>query len=320
MKKIKVVGVIIFLLSVILALISQNISKQNTIKANVLNDIIEQKGFTQEISKNIFYIHHNESKNSSELDYLTKYFLENMRNRESSLCEIESSLINQLDNKIVVLWNKFYSDVQKFKDQNKNINPYTKILIDKTVHSIYNTNLALIVEFDKLILIHQKYYKEILDFYKLLQYVLYSALTLLLIYLFTQVKVIISFVQSFSKRSKEIIQNSSVTKLKPMEVNKKNQEVKDATNNFNSLLEEVKSSIEYSHKSIGHTTQSLVKVEENIEEFLKVLNEIDRGNTIDIEMTKKEYAIIQSLDELIEVRAILDNLQVDLQELVKIKN
>ena len=122
MKKIKIVGFMIFLLSIILAVISQNINKQNNIKANVLKDITHQKEFTQDISKNIFYIHKNRDNNTVHLDHLTKQFLENMRVRDHTLFEIESSFIKQLDNKIIVLWNKFYSDVQKFKDQNKNIN------------------------------------------------------------------------------------------------------------------------------------------------------------------------------------------------------
>ena len=64
MNKIKVSGIIIFSLLIALLMVSKNISDHTKINNNLLETINKQKGFTQEIAKNIFYIYKN--KNSSQ--------------------------------------------------------------------------------------------------------------------------------------------------------------------------------------------------------------------------------------------------------------
>jgi len=320
MKKIKIVGAIILLLSIILAIISQYLIEQNKINTDLLKSINQQKSFTQEISKNIFYIYRSKNKDMKQLDLLTKKFIENMNQRDNKLYEMESNLIKKQKDKIIHLWNSLYSDVRKFKNQNKNTTIYSNLILEKTVNNIYKTNLILILEFDKLILEHQKQFHVDLHFYKTLQYVLFLLLTMLLVYLFTQVKDIMIFIQKFRKNTKSVIKNSSISELKPMEVKNNNQDIQDATDNFNFLLKKVNDSITYSYQSLEHTSNSLVKVEDNIEEFLTILNKMDENNSIDIDMAKKEDAVIQSLEELINLNEKLNNLKEDLEELVKNKN
>jgi len=324
MNKIKIVGVLIVIISISLAILFDYINTKNNINNNLLDTINKQKAFTQEISKNIFYIYKNKHLSTKQLDDSIKEFLEKMNNREDILNEISSSLIKKQSSKILALWNKFYLEVQKFREQNKVTMAYSNIILEKTVKNIYNINLSLIVEFDKLISLHQSYSKEKLQRYRFIQYILFIILSGLLIYLFTQVRVIIAFIQKFSKTSKEVIENSTIKELKPIEIENSNTDIKNATNNFNFLVQKINRSIQYSYKSIEHTSQSLKQIENSIEEFLVLLNTMDENKDIDIQMTKKEDAVIQSLEELMNVTAALDNLQSDLENLyqpkTKLKN
>jgi cysteinyl-tRNA synthetase len=110
----------------------------------------------------------------------------------------------------------------------------------------------------------------------------------------------------------------------PIEIENSNTDIKNAANNFNFLVQKINRSIQYSYKSIEHTSQSLKQIENSIEEFLILLNTMDENRDIDIQMTKKEDAVIQSLEELMNVTAALDNLQSDLENLyqpkTKLKN
>jgi len=320
MNKIKVVGIIVLILSISLAILSSYIRNENKINSSLLETINKQKAFTQEISKNIFYIYKNKNSSKVHLEESIKSFLENMNNRDNTLKEIPSKDIKKQSEVIVILWNKFYLDVQKFRTQSKVSSPYSSILLEKTVNNIYTINLKLIVEFNKLISIHQGYFHNILHNYRSLQYSLFLLMCLFLIYLFTQIKLIINFIQQFSKRSKDVIKNSSISELTPMEVKNSNKDLKIATENFNFLVQKINDSITYSSNSIEHTSKSLTQIETNIEEFLTLLNSMDENKEIDVQMTKKEDVVIQSLDELMNITDALNNLRSDLENLTKIKN
>ena len=61
MNKIKIAGVLLFILSIGLAILFYYTNNQNRVNTTLLNTINEQKAFTQEISKNIFYIYKNKN-------------------------------------------------------------------------------------------------------------------------------------------------------------------------------------------------------------------------------------------------------------------
>jgi len=94
-------------LSIILALLSTSIAKQNRENSSNLNFINEQKAFIQEISKSIFYIYRNGDNSSKGLDETIKKYLENTKVNESEFTQ------NRF---IIILWNVFYADVQKFRN------------------------------------------------------------------------------------------------------------------------------------------------------------------------------------------------------------
>jgi len=316
MKKIKIASVLIFILSVSLAILSNSINHDNKINANLLNTINKQKAITQEISKNIFYIYKNKDASTSQLDNSIKQFTHNTNSKNKMLDETASANIKKQTLKILVLWNNFYTLVEKFKNASKITTPYSNIILEQIVKDIYNTNLKLVVEFDKLIKMHQSYYKEIQRNNKNFQYTLFILFLLLLIYLFTQIKIIISFMQKFLQTSKNIVKNHSIKDLKPIEPNKNSSDVLEATNNFNFIIEKINNSIEYSSNSVKHSYRSIELIEKNIEKLLELLSIMQEDKEFDKELTKKEDAIIQSLEELISSIQKLKNLKLDLDNLI----
>lgn len=320
MTKIKISGLFVFLLSIILAFLSSHISEQNKINNNLLNTINEKKAFTQEISKNIFYIYRNKNGSIIQLEESIKNFSKNMSKNDELFNEFSSDVLKTHTNKISKLWNKFYLSVQNFRDYSHVTIPYTSILLESIVKDIYNTNLMLIVEFDKLIKIEKNNFENSLTKYKNIQYILFCILVLLLIYLFTQVKIIIAFIQKFSIVSKNIIKDSSIKNMEPIEIQKHDIEVSQVTNNFNYLVSKINKSIEFSTDSITHSHQSIELVEKNIEDLLELLSVMQEDKTIDKELTKKEDVIIQSLEELTSAAESLKALKTDLDNLISYNN
>ncbi len=317
MKKIKIVGIIIFVLSMILVAISHSINEQNRVNSHILERIHKQKASTQEISKNIFYMYRNRDNQTAQVNRSIKSFISNMKKQDEILNNIKSIEIKKQSEKIKLLWRDFYMYVQKFTERSKIPTPYSHIILEKIIKELYFTNLTLIFEFDKLISMHQNNFDNIIQIYRSIQYILSFFISLFIIYFFTQIKIIIAFIQKFSKTSKEIIENTTVAKLQPIKLSNDNIDLRNATDNFNYLVQKIDKSIQYSHNSIEHTSRSLKNIEDNIEEFLIVLNSMDKNQKIDIEMTKKEDAVIQSLDKLMNLTATLKNLQFDLDNLIK---
>jgi len=315
MNKIKITTILIFILAISMIVLSISINQDNKIHNNILKTINDQKNFTQEISKNIFYIYKNKN-TSSQLDNIIKEFIKNMDTNNKQQHTISSNKIKQQNQKIFNLWNTFYSKVANFKKLNKIATPYSSIILEQTLKDIYNLNIKLVVEFDKLIEIQQENFKTTIQTKKNIQYMLFIVLLSLLIYLFTQQKTTISFIQKFLNTSKNIITNSSIEDLKPIEVKTNTNEILQATNNFNFLVQKINNSIENSSKSIKHSYNSIELLEQNIEELLELFYEMQEDKELDKEMTKREDILIQSLEELTTSATKLQNLKIDLDNLI----
>lgn len=304
MQRIKIVGALIFTLSMTLALLFNYTSKENSLHNDFINIMSQQKDFTQEISKNIFYIYKNPNSSTQSLDYSIKKFLSNIKNEE-----LEKSA------QVIKLWNNFYLHVQHFRDQINNKSLYSNIILEKSVKDIYNTNLELIVEFDKIIIAKQIDFDKKQNIYKMIQYILFTALVLLLIYVFTQLKTIMTFMQKFLLASKAIISNSSIKELKPIEIDDGINDISQAKDNFNTLVQKINDSIKYSSNSIEHSCKSLEIVEQNIEDLIDLIYTMNE-KTRDKELIKKEDAVIQSLEELSSTARGLNSLKDDLENLI----
>jgi len=319
MSKIKIAVALLFILSIALTVLFYHTNTQNKTNSTLLDTINEQKAFTQEISKNIFYIYKNKSASTKQLDNSIKKFILNMNNKETLLKQTSSNGVKKQSKKIVLLWNNFYLHVQKFRDNSKVSTAYSGIILEKIVKDIYNINLDLVIEFNSLLKIQQAHFENSIDNLKTFQYILLSLLILVLIYLFSQLKATLNFIQKFLYTSKNIITNSSIKELKPLEVTNSNYDILHATTNFNILVNKIDNSILNSSKSIEHSYKSLEHVEENIENLLEFLSEMDDNKEIDRELTKKEDALIQSLEELTTTASKLKNLKADLDNLTSSK-
>jgi len=315
-NKIKFIIIIIFLCSVSLIILSSSINQSHQLNNKFLDTVNKQKAFTQEISKNIFYIYRNKEISASQLNNLIKKFIKNINTNKQLENDLKSDNIKEQNKKIILLWNDFYLKVQKFRNLNKISTAYSNIILEKIVKDIYNLNLKLIVEFDKLIEIRQKEFQESIKTKKTIQYLLYILILLLLIYLFTQLKTTISFIQKFLNTSKNIITNSTIKELKPIELHSTSNDVLQATNNFNFLVQEINNSIENSSKSMQHSYDSIELIEKNIEQLLELFYEMQEDEKFDKEMTKKEDILIQSLEELTKSSKKLQDLKTDLDNLI----
>jgi len=316
MTKIKVIGALVFFISLLLALLFNTINNHNSHNSNLLKIINQQKAFTQEISKNIFYISKHKESSTKQLNHSIKEFLANMESRDASLYDINSVEIKKQSSKIMLLWNQFYILVQKFKDQKKVTNTYSNILLEKIVIDIYNTNLKLVLEFDTLLQISKEYINEEMNIYKNIQYSLLIILLFLLLYLFTQLKSLLEFMQKFLHTSTNIISSSSIKDLEPIDISSSTDDISEATQNFNQLVENINDSVKYSSDSLEHSYKSLELVENKIESLMELLYAMNESKEINDDITKKEDALIQSLEELTLSSKNLKNLQKDLENLL----
>jgi len=304
MNRIKVVGGLIFTLSIVLALLAGFLARHNQENSNTLNFISEQKAFTQEISKSIFYTYRNGEVSSKSLDSTIKKYLENIKNKESEFTE------NRF---ITTLWNIFYADVQKFREQQRVVTGYNSVVTAKLVNRIYHNNVLLINQFDKLIEQKRLEYHESIDGYKKMEYLLFAILIGLLLYLFTQLHLVIEFIQKFSKTSKKILENSTIQGLKPIEVEGGTALIHEAEVNYNALVKKIDNSIAHAGHSMEQTTQSLEEVALNIEDFMELLSTMQEDESQ--AHFEREDAVIDSLETLMRLRKKLKHLQKDIDKL-----
>jgi hypothetical protein len=305
MKKIKIAGAFIFIFSIVLAVLFNYTSKNNQIHTKLLETIKEQKAFTQEISKHIFYIYKNQNTSTKTLDKAIKKYLDSMNKKNRQLYK---------NDKIIKLWNEFYLHVQHFRDQIKVRSAYSNLLLEKNVNDIYSTNLKLILEFDKLIKDKEENFNAKHTLIITIQYILFSTLVLLLLYIFTQLRSLVDFIQEFLFKSKKIINNSSIKELEPIELVDKNIDISEAENNFNTLVLKINNSVKNSSISIEHAHKSIEMLDLHVEEMLDFIYEMNKEKP-DEDMRKKEDIIIQSLEELSSCSAKLKNLKKDLDSL-----
>jgi len=318
MTKVKLLAALIFILSLMLALYSKYATTQNEIHVKTLKLINEQKAFTQEISKNIFYIYHNDNSSTEELDRSIKAFVDTMNHREETFDDIFSEDIKQQRQKIVKEWNKFYRLVQKFRDLSKvHKNAYTNLALEKVVNDIYKANLELLREFNRLIDMYKNSFEYFIYFSKIIQITLFVILLSLLIYFFTQLKDIISFIQEFLHASKKVVTQESVQGIEPIETKSSVEDVSQAAANFNLLIEKINESIDYSSGAIENASNSLEVIEKNIENLLDFMSSVDTKNSYDKEMIKKEDILIEALEELTSSLQKLQKLKQNLNNFKK---
>ena len=298
MNKIKIVGALIFILALILALISMDIANENRKNITTLSSITEQKALIEEISKSIFYSYRNGVTDPKALD---KSIRKSVRLEENSSAPIQE------------LWHNFYDDVKRFRSQQKIATGYNPIITAKLVNRIYHNNVLLVRAFDKQLNIKRVSRQQNIEAYKKLQNTLFFILIILLFYLFTQLHLIFEFIQKFSKTSKKIIKNSTIQGIELINIEAKNYELKEATENYNYMVKKMNLSIIKSSDSMVESIKSLEDVAQNIENFMELLSTMQEKESD--ELFQKEDAVIDSLETLMRLRKRLKDLKVALDNL-----
>jgi len=310
MTKIKILGLIIILMIGSLVYLFSYTMQEHKKSVELQKVLNKQKSYTQEISKDVFYIYKN---NSQSMDNI----YENIK-RFSLKIPTDSMDAKKQTEVILALWDKFKSQVDDFKKLNSIVTAYSSIILQQIVKDIYHTNLDLVVEFDKLEKIHENKNIQKLKKYTYLEYFFSISLAFLLLYMFTQVQAIIEFIQKFSSTSRKIISNSSIRGLHKIESTSNSQELQEVTDNYNVLVNKIDESIKYASISIENSSDALDTVEKDIEDFLGLLDEMHEDDEIDKELTKKEDVLIHSLEELTTSALKLKNLKKDFLTLVKL--
>lgn len=308
MNKIKIVGILVFLLSLCLAFLFNYISTQNKIHTETLAKIHEQKSYTQEISKAVFYLSKNRGTSSKELEHHIQNFIANMKHKKENSDE---------HTMLVKKWKEFYALVQQFQKENITTTLYSSILTDTLVNNIYMKNQDIILLFDHFIHTKEKKYDDEIENYKRLEYILFLVIGVLLMYLFSQIRGVMSFIYTFTETSKNIMKRESIKGLKPMKIRQDDNYTKEATQNYNHLVQTIDSAITFSKESISHTITSLEDTEQKIENFMYLLAKMQQE---DSDFSKKEDAVIESLDTLMNLSERLKDLQKELDKLTYSNN
>lgn len=97
MSKIKVVGALILILSMVLFFLSSYVHNENREYSTILNLINREKASTQEVSKTIFYMYRNSEKSSNKLNKSIEKYLKNSKLHKNNFTKKES-IITLLDN------------------------------------------------------------------------------------------------------------------------------------------------------------------------------------------------------------------------------
>ncbi len=173
MKRIKIIGLTIIILLIALVLLLNTISNENIRNINFIKKINRQKATTQDISKEIFYIYKHRVISTNKLDSSIKSFSQN----------IDTILEKQEAEHLIKLLNRFNYKTREFKREIQTLTPYSNIILEKIVRDIYNQNIELIIEFDRLLERNQRHNSITSNFYKKIEYILLATIFILLLYL-----------------------------------------------------------------------------------------------------------------------------------------
>ncbi len=226
MKKIIFLSMVVAILLIVLGIHlykTANINEKNTALVTTLN---QQKALIQEISKNIFYISKTKNTSSAQLDRSIDTFLKNLEKKDTLLSGISSIESLKQAEKIVSLWKDFYNDVKKFKKESKIRSPYSSILLEKTVRDIYDKNILLVTEIERLLALQRQYNASKIKTGRNIMYGIFASLFLLLIvilfylskindnfdFLVKKIDKTIKDIQKIDNEAQEILENNTLSK------------------------------------------------------------------------------------------------------------
>ncbi len=318
--KIKLIGIFFIILMTSIILTTIYLNERNKKDALVINIAGKERMLTQKISKNIFYLYHNNNHSFSELDTATVEFIYNLNslkngNKLTGILKAPTDKIAEQLAKVEILWNDFNLNINKFKEvvllrDNKN-----EYLLKNIVNSVYNTNNNLLLEVDNLVSLYTEYTEEKTDYLRYIQYLFGLVIISLMFYSFMQLKAMEDNAKKFFEFSKKLVQTSNNTHLEPIKIEAE-KEILEASDTINCFIDKINSAMNYSASAIEQSKNASIKLEEITDEFDKIIGEITHSSDISNQLNKSEDMVIQSQEDLINSTKKLQVLKNQLDNLL----
>ncbi len=190
--KIKFIGILFIVLMTSIIATTMYLNEKNKKDALLINIAGKQRMLTQNISKNIFYLYHNNNDSYSELDNSTIEFIYNLNSLKdgNTLMGISKVLNDEIAkqlSKVEILWNNFHKNIEEFKNLIQKNDKTNEVILGNIVSSVYNTNTILLSEVDNLVSMYTNYTEQKSDYLRFIQY-LFAFMIILLITQLSHIK------------------------------------------------------------------------------------------------------------------------------------
>lgn len=319
--KIKIIGIFFVILMTSIIVTTIYLNEKNKKDALVINIAGKQRMLTQKISKNIFYLYHNNNNQSyNELNNATIEFIYNLNslkdgNKLIGIYKAPTNDIAKQISKIEILWNNFFSNINEFNKIIQGRNSLNEEQLKNIVNSIYNTNVNLLNEVDSLVSMYTEYTEEKTDYLKFIQYFFGIIILFLIVYSFSQLKAMEENAKKFFELSKKIAQNPNDEPLEPIKFEAE-KEIVEATDTINCFIDKINSAMNYSANAVEQSKNASIKLEEITDEFDIIINELTNSAEISKQLDKSEDMVIQTQEELINSTRKLQELKNELDKLL----
>jgi hypothetical protein len=318
--KIKFIGVLFIVLMTSIIATTIYLNEKNKKDALIINVAGKQRMLTQNISKNIFYLYHNNNDSYSELESSTIEFIYNLNSLKDGNTLIgipkapKDEIAKQLS-KVEILWNNFHKNIDEFKILNQNNDKNNEAILKNIVNSVYSTNTILLTEVDNLVSMYTTYTEQKSDYLRYIQYSFAITIIFLMIYSFSQLKSMEENAKRFFEESKKIMENDNNELLVPIKIEAE-KEIVEATDTINCFIDKINSAMTYSANAIEQSKNASIKLEEITDEFDKVIDELTNSADISKQLNKSEDIVIQSQENLMNSTKKLQELKNELDKLL----
>jgi hypothetical protein len=319
-RKIKLIGILFIILMVSIIATTIYLNEKNQKDASIINIAGKQRMLTQKISKNIFYLYHNDKESFTELDEATIEFIDNLNTLKegNDLKKIYKAPTDEIEKQILkveILWNNFYTNINKFKELGIKRDPKDEYLLKSIVNSIYDTNNILLNDVDILVSMYTVYTEEKTNYLKYIQYLFGITIIFLMIYSFIQLKSMETNAKKFFEFSKKVSEIPNDELLEPIQIEAE-KEIVDATDTINCFIYKINTAMMYSANAVEESKNAAVKLEEITDEFDIIINELTNSAEISKQLNRSEDIVIQTQEELINSTRKLQELKNELDKLL----
>lgn len=319
--KIKLIGIFFIILMTSIIITTIYLNEKNKKDAQVINIAGKQRMLTQKISKNIFYIYHNNNQIYNELDNATIEFIYNLNslkngNDELGIYKAPTNEIEKQIAKVELLWNNFYFTINEFKNIIDSKDDINEQKFENTIDSIYTMNTTLLNEVNILVSMYTSHMEEKSDYLKTIQYIFGLIILFLMMYSFNQLKTMEENVKRFFELSKKIVENPTNEPLEPIQIEAE-KEIVEATDTINCFIDKINSAMIYSANAVEQSKNASIKLEEITDEFDIIISELTNSAEISVQLNKSEDIVIQTQEELISSTKKLQELKNELDKLLK---